>query len=95
MENTNGYRPSTRIGKYVWDIDLESMDVGELAALTEAAAYFKAKREKEADLMLKLKNTVQAISEAGYHLIYKSDDEDLWIDLNYAHYNGNLQLEEM
>lgn len=32
---------ATRVGKYVWEIDMENMDADELTALEGAAKYFK------------------------------------------------------
>ena len=87
-----GYRPTTRVGKYLWDIDIESMGIDELDALLMIVSDMKNKREKEQKLLNMFKRTLEKAEEAGYHFCYETPS--MYVDLNYGFSSGNVKLEE-
>lgn len=94
MDYETEYRSATRVGPYVWDIDIESMEVDELDALLMIVSDMKAKREKEKKqkLLNELKHTLEKAAEAGYHFYY--DNPSTYVNLNYGFSSGHIDLEE-
>lgn len=82
---------STRVGRYVWDIDIEAMDSSELKALGDVVEFFRAKREREEEVMTELRQLLELAKQNGYHIGYK--DDDIYVDLNEAYKHGHLVLE--
>lgn len=92
MNYETEYRPATRVGPYVWDIDIGSMGIDELDALLMIVSDMKAKREKEQKLLNMFKHTLEKAEEAGYHFCYETPS--MYVNLNYGFSSGNVKLEE-
>lgn len=92
MNYETEYRPATRVGPYVWDIDVESMGISELDALLMIVSDMKAKREKEQKLLNLFKRALEKAEEAGYHFCYETPS--MYVNLNYGFSSGNVKLEE-
>lgn len=92
MNYETEYRPSTRVGQYLWDIDIESMGIDELNALLTIVSDMKEKREKEQKLLNIFKRALEKAEEAGYHFCYETPS--VYVNLNYGFSSGNVKLEE-
>lgn len=86
------YRPTTRVGKYLWDIDVASMGIEELGALQIIVSDMKEKREEEQKLLNMFKRILEKAEKAGYHFCYETPS--MYADLNYALSSDHIKLEE-
>jgi len=92
MNYETEYRPTTRVGKYVWDIDVEAMGIDELDALLMIVSDMKERREKEQRLMNNFEFAIKTAEKAGYHFYYETPSVS--VDLNHALSSGHIKLEE-
>lgn len=65
----------TRIGKYVWDIDMEFMGKEELEALRDGADYF-IKTQEKAELQIQLDELMSSVKEKGFKILKINEDEE-------------------
>ena len=86
-------RFSTRVGPYLWDIDVESMELDELEALGTLVSDMKAKREKEQKLLEHLKRVLKKAEEEGYHFVF--EDEHNYVDITSSTRLNYIKLDEM
>lgn len=84
----------TRVGPWLWNIDLVGMDDAELDALAGIVEYHQKMRQLKAEAMEQTEATLKQGERDGLHLMYTSDDGDINVDLNVALANGNLYWEE-
>lgn len=85
-------RDSTRVGRYIWDIDIEKMDIEELQAL-EMLCRDKLK-QKRAEAAYKEK-LVELLAEAAEHNVQLVlSDDNIYANLTAARFNIVAQEKE-
>ena len=85
-------RNSTRVGQYVWDIDIDKMDIEELKAL-EMLCRDKLK-QKRAEAIYKEK-LVELLAEAAEHNVQLAlADDNIYANLTAARFNIIAQEKE-
>lgn len=62
----------TRVGQYVWDIDMEGMELDELDALQDAINLYR-KRKLSDSYHLKLRKLIQEAEANGVELLVNTD----------------------
>ena len=87
------YHFSTRVGPYLWDIDVESMGLEELEALSTLISDMKVKREKEQRLLENFKRILKKAEEEGYHFVF--EDEHNYVDITGSNRLNYIKLNEM
>ena len=83
---------STRVGRYVWDIDFEKMDIEELKAL-DMICRDKIK-QKRAEAIYKEK-LIELLAEAAEHNVQLAlSDDNIYANLTAARFNIIAQEKE-
>lgn len=83
---------STRVGPYIWDINVEAMEIDELRALEQLCR--EKRKQKEAEQMY-LNKLVELLAEAAEHnvqLIYSNDEA--YLNLTAGRFNLAAQEKE-
>lgn len=83
---------STRVGRYVWDIDLDRMDVEELKALSMVCR--DKIKQKQAEALYK-ERLVELLAEAAEHNVQLAlSDDNIYANLTAARFNIIAQEKE-
>ena len=92
MKGEQTMENSTRVGRYVWDIDFDKMDVKELKAL-DMLCRDKIK-QKQAEALYKEK-LVELLAEAAEHNVQLAlSDDNIYANLTAARFNIIAQEKE-
>ena len=92
MKGVQTMENPTRVGRYVWDIDLDKMDVEELKAL-DMLCRDKLK-QKRAEAIYKEK-LVELLAEAAEHNVQLAlSDDNIYANLTAARFNIIAQEKE-
>lgn len=83
---------STRVGPYLWDIDMDSMELDELRALERLAREKRKQKEAEQLYLNRLKELIEEAKENNVQLVYSSDES--WINLSATTNMNNLCAQE-
>ena len=65
---------STRVGPYLWDIDVDAMGIEELRALEQLCCDRREQKEKELRYANRLKKLLKEAAEDNIQLIYSNED---------------------
>lgn len=85
-------KESTRVGRYVWEIDIEKMDIEELKALHMLCR--DKIRQKQAEAMYKEK-MIELLAEAAKHNVQLAlSDDNIYANLTAARFNIIAQEKE-
>ena len=83
---------STRVGRYVWDIDFEKMDIEELKALNMLCR--DKIKQKQAEALYKEK-LIKLLAEAAEHNVQLAlSDDNIYANLTAARFNIIAQEKE-
>jgi len=83
---------STRVGRYVWDIDFEKMDIEELKALNMLCR--DKIKQKQAEALYKEK-LIELLAEAAEHNVQLAlSDDNIYANLTAARFNIIAQEKE-
>ena len=70
---------STRVGPYLWDIDVEAMEIDELKALERLCREKRKQKEAEQLYLNKLNELLEEAAENNVQLYFS--DENLYLNL--------------
>lgn len=70
---------NTRVGQYIWDVDIMHMDQDEVTAMADACAYRLEQLAKQRALMRKMQKLLKEAEEAGAYFTYRSGN--VWVNL--------------
>lgn len=83
---------STRVGRYVWDIDFEKMDIEELKALNMLCR--DKIKQKQAEALYKEK-LIELLAEAAEHNVQLAlSNDNIYANLTAARFNIIAQEKE-
>lgn len=92
MKGEQTMENSTRVGRYVWDIDFEKMDIEELKALNMLCR--DKIKQKQAEALYKDK-LVELLAEAAEHNVQLAlSDDNIYANLTAARFNIIAQEKE-
>jgi len=92
MKGEQTMENSTRVGRYVWDIDFEKMDIEELKALNMLCR--DKIKQKQAEALYKEK-LVELLAEAAEHNVQLAlSDDNIYANLTAARFNIIAQEKE-
>lgn len=92
MKGEQTMENSTRVGKYVWDIDFEKMDIEELKALNMLCR--DKIKQKQAEALYKNK-LIELLAEAAEHNVQLAlADDNIYANLTAARFNIIAQKKE-
>ena len=92
MKGEQTMENSTRVGRYVWDIDFEKMDIEELKALNMLCR--DKIKQKQAEALYKEK-LIELLAEAAEHNVQLAlSDDNIYANLTAARFNIIAQEKE-
>lgn len=92
MKGEQTMKNSTRVGRYVWDIDFEKMDLEELKALNMLCR--DKIKQKQAEALYKEK-LIELLAEAAEHNVQLAlSDDNIYANLTAARFNIIAQEKE-
>jgi len=92
MKGEQTMENSTRVGRYVWDIDFEKMDIEELKALNMLCR--DKIKQKQAEALYKEK-LIELLAEAAEHNVQLAlSDDNIYANLTAARFNIIAQERE-
>ena len=83
---------STRVGPYLWDIDVEAMEIDELRALEQLCRDKRQQKETEQYYQKQLRALLEEAADCDVQLCIS--DEDLYVNLTVMRKNIYAQEKE-